>query len=378
MSERIDSDSTFKKSALLVLFTIGCTLSVHANAALVLGADQSVITQNSGTGARPPVAISPQVDNGDPLQVVRTMAANDKIYFLARGKAKSSTDGTQMLGLQVICRGAESKEFRFLWSTRNHEGKDAYPEDNGVLSLDVRYLFIAPVADSYTCTLRGQNFRGQDAVAGVSYWTLLKGASNTFLSVDYSVPNSLSWGTELDPKDYRRAQNAGKNPETPYLYSSTNVQIADTGLLFNKPGEYALRSPDWIPTTSKIKAISDIEMTVCYYGTGSCDDYAYGDKLLRSEGSVVKTRLIVDQIPAGSTAFCARTVTPFVETKISSNTHHQKIYHTINEVPVLPSDSKCGAGSHFSSRVEIQWLEGNPVRVEDSEYSQGAFINVGP
>lgn len=278
-----------------------------------------------------------------------------------------------MLGLQVYCEGASTKKFDYLWSTRNHEGNDAYTDTKGILSLDVRYVFTAPVADSYTCTFRAQNYRGKGAVASVDYWTLLKGADNTFLSVDYSVPNSAGWGTENDPKDDKRAQAAGKAVTG---YSTEYVNIGPSDALFNKTREYALRSPQWTPTSSNIKAFSDVELTSCYQGTGSCDAYAQGADADQAEGSVVKTRLVVDQIPAGSTTPCATTATDFVQTKITWDAHHQKIYHTLNSVPVLSPQSVCGAGSYFSSRVDIQWVSGNPIRVENSHYSHGAFINL--
>jgi hypothetical protein len=366
------SDSSFKLSSLFLVCAASFALTTYAQAAQVLGVDQKVVTVNSDT-ARDPVPVAPQLDKDGPLQVVRQMAANEKIYFFARGKAVSSTSGNMMLGLQVFCRGATSKKADYLWSTRNHEGNDAYVDAKGVLSLDVRYLFTAPVADAYTCTLNAQNYRGKDAVASEDYWTLMKGADNTFLSVDYSVPNSIGWGTENDPKDDKRAQAAGKDTAE---YSTNYVNIGPTDKLFNKTREDVLRSPQWIPTSTSIKAFSDIELTSCYYGTGSCEAYAQGTKADQSQNSVVKTRLIVDQIPAGSTTPCATTATDFAETKITWDAHHQKIYHSLNSVPVLKAQSSCGDGSYFSSRVDVQWVSGNPVRVENSHYSHGAFMNL--
>lgn len=366
------SHSNFKASSLFLLCAAGFALSNFAQAAQVLGADQKIVTVNSST-TRDPVPVAPQLDKDGPLQVVKQMAANEKIYFFARGKAVSSTSGNMMLGLQVYCKGATSNKYDYLWSTRNHEGNDAYVDAKGVLSLDVRYLFTAPVADSYTCTLNAQNYRGKGAVDSVDYWTLVKGADNTFLSVDYSVPNSLGWGTENDPKDYKRAQAAGKDTTG---YSTDYVNIGPTDKLFNKTREYALRSPQWIPTSTSIKAFSDIELTSCYYGTGSCEAYAQGAETDQSLNSVVKTRLIVDQIPAGSTTPCATTATDFVQTTITWDAHHQKIYHSLNSVPVLAAQSSCGDGSYFSSRVDVQWVSGNPVRVENSHYSHGAFMNL--
>jgi hypothetical protein len=362
----------FKVSSLFLLLSTGSMLSTYTEAALVLRADQDIITVNSDS-TTPPEAIGPQVDIEKPLQIVRKMAANENIYFLARGKAVSSTNGNMMVGLQIFCKGNDNKNSRYLWSTRNHEGNDAYPDDKGVLSLDVRYLFTAPAADLYTCTLNGQNYRGKDAVASVDYWTLKEGADNTFLSVDYSVPGSVGWGTENDPKDYARAQTAGKDPK---VYSTKYVNIGPTDELFNKTREYALRSPKWIPNSSNIKAFSDLELTSCYYGTKSCEAYAQGVDTDKASNSVVKTRLIVDQIPAGSTKPCSTTTTDFVETKITWDAHHQKIYHSLNNVPVLTPQTSCGEGSYFSSRVDIQLVSGNPIRIENSNYSHGAFLNL--
>lgn len=351
-------------------------LSVNANEISILGATPpfTVTTQKSGTSSLPPVAVKPQVANPSlPVQITtQPMAVGDTIYLLGKGTALSNDpDGIQMLGMQIICRGSIHTGIQgYLFSTRNHRGKDV--ETDGKLSLVVRYLFIAPYAETYTCSLRAQNFQGRDAEVGKSAWTLQPGSDNTYLSVDDSVPGSISWGTQLDTKDAQRAAAA----HVPGTYSQNDVHISAS--LFNDPGEYALRSPKWTPTANKIKAISDIEVTVCYYGTGSCEEYAYGDPddAAIAAGSTIKTRLIVDEYKAGETDpanYCNRTAGPYVQVAISSDTHHRKIFHNLE---VDKSPTNCGSGSYFRSRVDVQWLGGNPIRIENSEYSHGAFINM--
>lgn len=71
-----------KASSALLISALGFTPLLQAQAAEVLKDDQSVVTVDSDS-ARTPVAISPQTDKAEPLQVVRQMSANDKIYFLA-------------------------------------------------------------------------------------------------------------------------------------------------------------------------------------------------------------------------------------------------------------------------------------------------------
>jgi hypothetical protein len=369
--------SIFKPSNLFISCALLFTLSVNANEISVLGAPLPVYTQDADKPHKSPVPVTPQVADPDlPVQTSKIkMAVGDKIYLLGKGSALSNYNVIQMLGMQIICRGELHTEIvGDLFSTRNHLGKDI--ETNGVLSLVVRYLFIAPYADTYTCSLRAQNFTGQGAVAGTHYWTLQKGSTNTYLSVDPSVPGSISWGTGLDTKDDQRAINAGRPVGD---YADDSVHIANNNALFNDAGEFALRSPKWTPTADTIKAISDIEVTACYYGTGSCRTYAYGanNDAAKAAGSIIKTRLIVDEYKNGETDpanYCNRTNGDYVQVTISSDTHHRKIFHNL-DVAKLPI--KCGeSGSYFRSRVDIQWLGGNPIRIENSEYSHGAFINM--
>lgn len=320
------------------------------------------------------------------LTVTKKLAVGEPFYLFARGTAVSDTTGNMMLGLRINC------DADYLWSTRNHEGSDAYSNPQGQLQEDVRFLFVPTKAGTYTCKLQGLNLPGANA-SNSNHWTLLHGDTSTFLSWTSGVQGA-SWGNENDDSDYALAEKAGRLGDansgciggdnkavdgdgntTSYCKGSVHL---GTGLPAGT-SEYALRSARWTPaaTVTSVKAIGDIEMTVCYSGTGSCPKYAFGSTDQKASGSVVDTRLIVYQMPAGSSEPCATTYFPstgYQRTTISTDAHHLKIYHQINEIPVSTA-SNCGTGSSFISKVEVKLVSGNPVRIEGSRYSQNILMS---
>lgn len=358
---------------------IGVLLSPCANAAISLLQDQPVKADSV-------VHDIGEDDAHGHLTVTKTLAANEPFYLFARGTAISDTTGNMMLGLRINCNAD------YLWSTRNHEGSDAYSNPQGQLQEDVRFLFVPAKAGSYTCKLQGLNLPGAGASTS-NQWTLLNGDSSTFLSWMSGVQGA-SWGNENDDSDYVLAEKAGRLGDadsgciggdnkavdgdgntTSYCKNSVHL---GAGLPAGTT-EYALRSARWTPaaTVSSVKAIGDIELTVCYSGTGSCPKYAFGSADQKTLGSVVDTRLVVYQIPSGSSEPCATTYYPttgYQRTNINSDAHHQKTYHQINQVPVSNASS-CGSNSSFISKVEVKLISGNPVRIEGSHYSQNILMN---
>ncbi|GAC1039272.1 hypothetical protein thsps117_40300 [Pseudomonas sp. No.117] len=318
------------------------------------------------------------------IEVTKKLAAGEPFYLFARGTATSDTTGNLMLGLRIAC-GDE-----YLWSTRNHEGNDAYSNPRGQLQEDVRYLFVPASAGTYTCKLQGRNLKGDGALSSNS-WTLLSGDSNTYLSWASGLQGA-AWGTENDESDFALAQKAGRlgdagsqcrnraGDDVDDDQNTTTCCRKSVHLSLKLPAgsnEYALRSARWTPApgVTSIKAIGDIEMTVCYDGTGSCPEYAYGTPDQKGLGSVVNSRLVVYQMSTGSSVPCATSYYPssgFQRTAITTDAHHQKIYHTLDNVPV---SSSCGADSYFLSKVEVNLVSGNPIRIEGSRYSQNMLLN---
>lgn len=327
------------------------------------------------------------------------LSAGQPIYLVAKGTTTSNTStGIMMFGMQVACGTSSSNIAGAYQSTQNHEGSLAYPSSPGRLSLQVRYLFVAPTAGTYTCWMLVKNLAGKD---GDSKILTLKKGGETYITDPSRAPGAAAWGTELDDSDFVKA----KKPETSAGNECTRTVLGVTTAIDppisgesepnlktyckgsvhlgpNLPAGnsvYSLKSENWKPANGKttIKAVADIELTACYYGTGSCPKYAWGAVSDKSKSSYVKTRLIVQQFPAGSQTPCSTTSTNPLATEIKATTHHLKVYHDLKNIPVKgeKDSSGCGADSYFVSKVYVIRTDGNPVRIEDSRYSQNILMN---
>jgi hypothetical protein len=62
-------------------------------------------------------------------------------------------------------------------------------------------------------------------------------------------------------------------------------------------------------------------------------------------------------------------------TEITSNAHHLKVYHDIARIDLASNSAACGANSHFVSKIYVAWVSGNPIRIEDSRYSQNILMS---
>lgn len=373
------------KAILLGMFSVAAILvsPVYVQAAQVLSNDQIFkINDVKGVGE---CKEGEPVGTCDPNEVVlhatKTMQAGEKLYFYAKGNIKSSSAGNMMFGLGLSCSSPNPNDatkplVQEFWSTRNHEGNDSYAETNGVLQLETRYLFEAPSAGKSTCTLIGKNLKAAGAEDD-AYWTLLKGAENTSLSWSSSVSGSDAWATENDDTDKDYAVTGGMTEEAAAkAYPDYRVHVGP-----NVPAGtrvYALRSNRWKSSTSasSVKAIGDSELTSCHYGTGSCPAYAQDADTDKRAGSLVSTRLVVQQIsdttPSCNKKFYFPADQSFVQTKITYDAHHQKIYHSIDG---LPKTQDCSADSYYVSKVEVKWESGNPIQIEGKLYSQNILMN---
>lgn len=289
----------------------------------------------------------------------KTLNAGETVLVYAKAKVENSSLANMLYGLAIQC-GDEPE----MWSTTNHEGYDSYTNNGGGLSQAVRYLFTAPSAGDFTCKM--QAISGKSAHASeADYLTFLHGETNTLINVSRVGSGSASWGSEND-KNYNTIEE-----------NSRVITYIGPGLKLGTQS-YALRSARWVsaPGAVSISAIGDVEITVCYAESGSCAEGYRGDASIKDAGSVIRTRLIVQQMPSdGSFTPCAITYIPasgYKETTISSDTHHQKIHHTSESIPFSPS---CGSSRSFISKMEIKWVSGNPIKVEPGFYSVNMLIN---
>jgi hypothetical protein len=281
------------------------------------------------------------------------LGAGQSVYVYAKGTATSNTNVNFLQGLKVVC------DSNYVNSTRNHTGNDSYVSNSGKLTVSVRFLFSAPLAGSYSCKFQVRASPGSGAL------------TTSRLALKAGVDSGAAvWGTENDPKDadYSSGLDTGAIHLGPGLAAGTN--------------EFAVRSSRWLASSSSvgIDVSGDVELTSCYYGTSSCAAYAYGPSASYHNGSVVDTRLLVQQMPSlTSPTPCAVTYDPpsgYLRTSITSDTHHQKIYHAISNVPF---SAACGNSRYFVNKLEVKWISDNPIRIEPGSpaggYSLGTARN---
>lgn len=319
----------------------------------------------------------------------------DEPYYLqASGIATSDKpDGIQMLGLRILCELQNTKVpvNGTIQSTRNHEGFNAY--DLGKMPLKVHYLFVAPQAGNYVCTLQAKNRTGTGGKDGKLI--LQEGSETTFASKSNPI-GAKAWGVENDQSDFEWMKLPEVSPgnectrtdldgnvkpiDLPYEGDGANVTTACKGSVHigtSKPGlpsktaVYSLKSDPWFATGSSIRNIADIELTACYYNTGSCPQYAWGKEDRKSDPTTVQTRLMVEQRNTKDDSVCANFNSPYQFPKITAKTHHLKVYHDFT----FGKSSNCNADSYFVSKLYVKYLDGNPVRIEDSRYSQNILMN---
>jgi hypothetical protein len=349
------------------------------------------------------VDLTTKYENVGNLSVIKKFLEKKQAFYLyAKGTAKSSSpNGIMMFGLQIAC-GPDSKNLEIYQTTQNHIGSNANPEG---LQLETRYLFIAPAMGDYNCNVQAKKLfgTGTDSIADQKL-KLSKDDVNT-LSFDSTVEGAGAWGNEHDKSDYDYVQNPTDSEshrcarlvkqddgttiirpiDPPYSGEDANTTTYCKGSTHVGPNVpagasvYALHSSHWTPilkpnAQNYIKGISDVELTSCYYNTGSCPEYASGLLADKNSGSEVKTSLVIEQYRKDNTK-CASVSSPDQRIIISSNVHHLKVRNDLSNVLVNQEDTVCGPESYFVSKVRVTLLKGNPVRIEDSRYSQNMLFN---
>jgi hypothetical protein len=289
-----------------------------------------------------------------------TLNEGESVYVYGKGTATSSTVAPLMEGMMIRCGNSE-----YVSSTRNHEGIFAYPSTGGALTVPVRFLFTAPTSGTYTCKL-------QAVVMGVNssslYLRFKAGVENTSISLSAPLSGAAKWGTEQDPKDNDYGDGGYYDDEAIHVGLGLPAGTA----------EYALRRR-WqaSASASSVDVIGDVELTSCSYADTTCAAYAWGSPSIANQGSIVDTRLIVQQMPSSnSNTPCAITYYPssgYQRTFITSGAHHRKIFHRLAEVPFSPA---CGTSRSFINKVEVRWVANNPVRIERGVSTSGWSIGI--
>jgi hypothetical protein len=348
------------------------------------------------------VELTTEYENVGNLSVTKFLEKNQGFYVYAKGTAKSSSpNGIMMFGLQITC-GPDPKNLEKYQTTQNHIGSNANP--NG-LQLDTRYLFIAPAMGDYTCTVQAKKLFGTGTDAKANQKLTLSTEDINSLSFSSALEGAQGWGNEGDKSDYDSVKNPTDSEahrcarvvkqddntsllrpiDPPYSGKDTNTTTYCKGSTHVGPNVpagasvYSLNSSPWSPilkpnVKNYIKGISDVELTSCYYNTGSCPEYASGVLADKDSGSEVETSLVIEQYRKDNTK-CASFASPNKKTIISSKVHHLKVKNDLSDVLVNQENSVCGLDSYFLSKVKVTWLKGNPIRIEDSRYSQNMLFN---
>lgn len=283
------------------------------------------------------------------------LPAGDSYYLSGRVALRSTTNYSMLAKVRILCRepeGAPSLSRGYIWTTRNHLGRDSTKR----LVLRARHLITATASGEYTCELSTRSYR----LAGDKPYLVALAGYTYLTGGDEPEQGAKRWALEDD-------------------YGEVRHVLDPNGILVGPdPGrriEHLLRKRwEAHPLAEEMKAVGDLEVTVCYYHTASCPSYAWGRRADRWKGSVVKTRLSATQLDEDGLPCAAVTRDPpsdYRRTFVSSGAHHQKIHHTL--IAPVSRDPSCTR--QFLIRIVAHWGGPNPVRVEPRPYTIGIAMN---
>lgn len=297
---------------------------------------------------------------------------------LIRGRleAASVTDSNQEQQVGVACDGTEGGVLR---TSRNNEGLDHhYSTGDGVLDLDVRYLFTPVTAGSFICSLWGKS-SGNALTARAA-------TGQTYLEVIDPAPGASQW--LAGPCDSRgTVSNTSDNAydsECVYLVPPTASQDGTSYPSQTHTLTQASLTAD--PAASAISLGLDLQLSTCYGGTGSCivevNQYG-GDR--RGGTSVVDSRADIVQLDATgqATACGARTFSPalgegnspsgaYRRTVIAGDTHHVKLRYVVT----VPVSQAAGCTRTFLARLFVRSVSGDPVKLLGSRMSRSGAVTL--
>jgi hypothetical protein len=159
-----------------------------------------------------------------------------------------------------------------------------------------------------------------------------------------------------------------------HYWTIANLGHAASGMLPLGSQQNVLRAAAWKAPgwAASQDVIGDVALTTCDNGTGQCPSYAYGSPSIQGEGSVTKTRLVVNQLDAAGHV-CATHYDPkpghgsdggnYKKHHIIKAVHHYKVFHRIGDLGF--DTGHCGDSRKFEAHVEVNWASLNPFQVED-------------
>lgn len=256
----------------------------------------------------------------------RTMRAGERILLTSRLAGQSHAVRMPRMALRVDAVGA-GQVLRSPVKAINHDGK-AY----GTQYVSVRWLFIAPVAGTYTITMRAE----ATTYLGPTTLTVVPGL--TYLKVSRVGQTSVQWGD-----DQRGCVGAVAHPDPDNPACRTARSWADTLTQTVHKG-----------SATRATLIGDVELSREY---GS---YPGGN-------SRVSVTLAATPTAANGTPCAPRVTVTDPDVTITSNKHH---WHQTMTLP----DVNVSCGPLLWVKVTVDHLSGNPVGIENSTQSNGIAL----
>jgi hypothetical protein len=276
------------------------------------------------------VTTSLQATERGGLEPIMRLAARhydvgERVLVTSRLGGKSTVDKYPRMALRVDATGAATVRGPVV--SQNHYGKDA-----GVEYLTVRWLFVAPVAGTYTITARAE---------ATSYYKtaetqLLIDPATTYLKTSATSTRSVGMGPANDS-----CVGHTNHPSPDYAPCADPRTSKDVNVKTVKT--YGL---------DKMSVTSDLELSREYgsYPGGS--------------GKVKVTLYVRGVNSSGKT--CVGTVTSSKTLSISSLRHH---YHDARTVSL---DTSCAV--KVLMRTRVTHISGNSVAIHDDVQSNGAAL----
>ncbi|MGH8795349.1 MAG: hypothetical protein ACRDXX_22240 [Stackebrandtia sp.] len=249
-----------------------------------------------------------------------TFDAGDRKFFSARYKAANPQSFNVLQAARIRCRDtSDDTEYYSVFSTRNITADSAS-------SVVVHWLFTPPSAGRYACTLWGHAKTSQGDGHRID-------VANGSIGVDdVSYPDAEEW----------RHTTGG------------DVGVGDSAYLLRRT---------WTAGSGDTVGVNmDVEWTN-NYGKPNNGKSATADVLLyvtqlNSEGKGCRSPHVADE-----------------RFTISSDTHHDKVYLKLRDIPVSADD---GCTRDFAIKALVEHVSGNPLILEgsaSSHYSNGIALS---
>jgi hypothetical protein len=242
-------------------------------------------------------------------------------------------------------------------------GGSNYPKSGaGPLSMRASLLFTAPYTGTFECRIRPTTSDDHNT----SYqMTALAGTwpDGTWLQLDnFTADPPASWAAPYCGSQgvdgsciYLGRPVWGSNPATAVLYENDTTWQA---------------APDVVTAD----LVGYMQITSCFYGTGSCHPTEWGDSTWYGEpaddDAVFRTHLELIQLdPSGQP--CQVTSSRDSQYTISNRAHHFLVEYYPGQINV---SATCGGSRTFKLRSIVTWISGNPVKIESGANTNANII----